>query len=110
LTRGDYVVFVPRQSKLSAQFKGIQFFKRIEGVAGDAVQREFRNIAVNGRGVGFAITHTSSGQPLNPIDPQTIPAGMFYVRGDHVESFDSRYQECGLVGRDQVIGKAHVLF
>ena len=110
LTRGDFVVFVPRPSEFSAQFRGIQFFKQVDGVAGDTVQRDYRNISINGRYVGFAMTRTLRGNVLNPIDAQIIPAGMVYVRGDHPQSFDSRYQECGLVGQEQIVGKAHVLF
>ena len=39
-----------------------------------------------------------------------IDAGQFYVQGTHEMSFDSRYRVNGLVRREQIIGKATVIF
>ena len=47
---------------------------------------------------------------LDAIEPGVIPADQFYVQGTHEMSFDPRYRVNGLVRREQIIGKATVLF
>ena len=39
----------------------------------------------------------------------TIPAGHYYLHGDHVDSHDSCYAEIGLVPRDRVTALAVAL-
>jgi conjugal transfer pilin signal peptidase TrbI len=60
--------------------------------------------------VGFARSRTLGGTVLEAIEPGVIPANRFYVQGTHEMSFDSRYRVNGLVRRDQIIGKATVIF
>jgi conjugal transfer pilin signal peptidase TrbI len=108
--RGDLVVFRFEGGEIANHFKGQRFFKRIAGVAGDEITLQGRNVFINGTLVGFARSWTPDGTTLDAIDPGVIPADRFYVQGTHEMSFDSRYRVNGLVRRDQIIGKATVLF
>ena len=61
-------------------------------------------VAINGEVVGQAKTHTHDRQVLEPILAAEIPAGHYYVQGTSPDSFDSRYQDSGLVRAEQVVG------
>lgn len=54
--------------------------------------------------------HTKEGRPLTPLVlnefGMTIPKGYVFVAGDHPQSFDSRYEEFGLVPVEKIWGKA----
>ena len=108
--RGDLVVFRFEGGEIANHFKGQRFFKRIAGVAGDEITLQGRNIFINGAHVGFARSRTPDGTTLEAIELGVIPADRFYVQGTHEMSFDSRYRVNGLVRRDQIIGRATVLF
>src|SRR5438105_12125399 len=108
--RGDLVVFRFEGGEIANHLKGQRFFKRIAGVAGDEITLRGRNILINGAYVGFARSRTPDGTTLEAIEPGVIPAERFYVQGTHEMSFDSRYRVNGLVRRDQIIGRATVLF
>ena len=108
--RGDLVVFRFEGGEIANHLKGQRFFKRIAGVAGDEITLRGRNILINGAYVGFARSRTPDGTTLEAIEPGVIPADRFYVQGTHEMSFDSRYRVNGLVRRDQIIGKATVIF
>ena len=49
---------------------------------------------------------TSDGKPLTPISATSVPEGYVFVAGDHPNSFDSRYEEFGLVPIEKIWGKA----
>ena len=108
--RGDYIVFNFEGSEIGGRVRGMPFFKRIGGVAGDVISHQSRNIKINDVDVGHALTRTSDGETLDLIPDMTIPTGMVYVQATHDMSFDSRYRQCGLVAFHQIIGKAHILF
>jgi conjugal transfer pilin signal peptidase TrbI len=110
IIRGDFIVFRFKGNEVAGRLHGMSFFKRVEGVAGDTIERTNRNIRVNNVDVGFALSATNSGEKLDPITDTIIPNEKFYVRGTHPMSFDSRYAQCGLVHRSQIIGKAHIIF
>ncbi len=52
------------------------------------------------------LDQTTGGDPLTPLSTKVIPEGTLFVLGDHVRSFDSRYEEFGLVKVENVWGKA----
>jgi len=108
--RGDLVVFRFEGGEIANHFKGQRFFKRIAGMAGDEITLQGRNVFINGAHVGFARSRTPDGRTLEAIEPGVIPDDRFYVQGTHEMSFDSRYRVNGLVRRDQIIGKATVIF
>lgn len=49
---------------------------------------------------------TRDGKPLNPLEISIVPEGCVFVAGEHPRSFDSRYQEFGLVHQSHVMGRA----
>lgn len=49
---------------------------------------------------------TSQGKPLTPISAAIVPEGYVFVAGDNPNSFDSRYEEFGLVPIEKIWGKA----
>ena len=100
IVRGDLVVYAFEGPAAREAYPGLRhqaLFKRVAGVAGDAVTVRGREVFVNGVSVGLAKTHTFDRRPLEPIDPMVIPAGHLYVQGTSPDSFDSRYSLAGLV-------------
>jgi signal peptidase I len=53
---------------------------------------------------------TSEGKPLTPLLAISVPEDYVFVAGDNPNSFDSRYEEFGLVPREKIWGKAIVVF
>lgn len=53
---------------------------------------------------------TSQGKPLTPISAEIVPEGYVFVAGDNLNSFDSRYEEFGLVPQEKIWGKAIAVF
>jgi len=84
--------------------------KRVVGVPGDTIEVRDRQVYVNGRDVGRAKSLTRTGEPLNPIQLQTIPDNHVFVAGEHIDSYDSRYAEFGLVPNYLLFGKAKAVF
>lgn len=112
LQRGDLLVYRFEGEAASDRpgLRGQPFFKVLRGLPGDVVTVSGQTVWLNGQPVGEAKTHAFDGQPLHPIPAGVIPAGHFYVQGTGPDSFDSRYQESGLVRAEQVLGTAVVLF
>ena len=112
LRRGDFIVF-SFAGEAQLRYPGLRgqpFFKIVRGVPGDAVTVAGRQVAVNGQDVGVAKTQAYDHRPLTPITPTIIPSGHYYVQGTSSDSFDSRYQDSGLIRAEQVIGVAVPLF
>ncbi|HEY0844361.1 MAG TPA: conjugative transfer signal peptidase TraF [Noviherbaspirillum sp.] len=112
LARGDFIVY-RFDGEAQQRYPGLKrqpFFKQIRGVPGDRVTVVGRQVFVNNVAVGFAKATTFDHHPLAPIGATVIPPDCYYVQGTHLDSFDSRYRESGLVRTDQVIGKVIPLF
>lgn len=72
--------------------------KCVVGMAGDRVEIVNGHVFVSGVDRGRALDKSPrSGKPLTPIQPCMIPEGYVYVWAPHSESFDSRYQDMGLI-------------
>lgn len=56
------------------------------------------------------LERTSQGKPLTPISAASVPEGYVFVVGDNPNSFDSRYEEFGLVPIEKIWGKAIAVF
>lgn len=56
------------------------------------------------------LERTSEGKPLTPIFAASVPEGYVFVAGDNLNSFDSRYEEFGLVPMEKIWGKAIAVF
>jgi conjugal transfer pilin signal peptidase TrbI len=100
--RGDYTCF-------DCPWYGGRVIKKVVGLEGDTLSYDDEgNLWVKtlvaktlGEGrklkVGKQKNHAKDGRLLNPIKPGVIPHGKVFVLGDHERSFDSRYEELGLV-------------
>ena len=85
--------------------------KRVSGGAGDLVESyDDGRIFVDGFFVGAAKPASSSGITLTPAASGRIPDDHFFLSGDHPDSFDSRYQEFGLVHFERFAGCAQPIF
>lgn len=77
----------------------LSYVKRVEGIGGDQItplvdlKRE-----------------TREGKPLTPLTVSAVPEGYVFVRGDHKDSFDSRYEEFGLVLQEHIVGRTFPLW
>ena len=75
-----------------------KIIKQIVGRSGDEIwQDKNGHIFVNQLNIGNALKISSDGKALTPIKSQTIPQGYVFLCSDHARSFDSRYEELGLV-------------
>ncbi len=112
LQRGDFIVFsfAGEAQQRYPVLLGQPFFKVVRGLPGDTVTVSGRQVAINGEDVGVAKTQAYDHRPLAPIAPTVIPPRYYYVQGTSPDSFDSRYQESGLVRAEQVIGVVVPLF
>lgn len=81
--------------------------KQIIGVAGDNIHITPKGeIYINDFKVGRAYAHASDGRPLTAVISQKIPPGYVFLYSPHIRSFDSRYQELGLVPEQKLKGRA----
>jgi len=101
----------PRKGDLTVVYNGFykgKIIKRIIGVAGDQISTDGHgNIFINQQKIGRTHEHTNmqSGLTLTTIKPQIIPEGRVFLHSPHPRSFDSRYQEVGLVPVSDLEGK-----
>ena len=101
--RGDLVYFVPPENPY---YKDTGFVKIVAGVAGDVVNRVGATFHVNGKPICDAKSTSRNGDPLTPGPVGIIPPDYYFVFTPHRDSYDSRYQDIGWIGRDRVIGVA----
>ena len=110
LKRGDIVLIQGH----TPQYVGEKSFtKRVIGLPGDTIIREKNGLEIKAKNssVSFIfplLDKTKEGQILTPLPCQIVPEGYLFVIGDHARSFDSRYEEFGLVPMVKVWGKAIV--
>lgn len=98
------------QGHPTAYFGDVMYTKQIQGVAGDRIENRKGCIVINGKKLFPLQTHTTKGQPLTPLKAQIIPKGYVFVGGSHPSSFDSRYQEFGLVAQQHILGRVWGIF
>ena len=104
--RGEVVAFNPPKGLN----RSIRFLKQVWGLPGDEVSQIDRHFFINGKPVGFAKTHTLTGERLYPSTTGIIPAGHYFVGSPHPDSLDSRYARMGWIAEDHFIGRAVRLF
>jgi conjugal transfer pilin signal peptidase TrbI len=90
--KGDYTCF-------DSPWYGGNVVKKIVGVAGDSIVYDLEGNLWVGRQlrVGTQKKKAKDGRSLTPIKPGIIPEDRVFVMGDHERSFDSRYEEMGLI-------------
>lgn len=82
-----------------------QVIKKIIGIGGDRIGYDQNNqMFVNNFKVGVPHCVTSDGRRLHPTPAQIIPQGYVFLYSEHIKSFDSRYQELGLVPLSKLQG------
>ena len=111
---GDAVLFDPRPAHGPGQAPAlgstVPYLKTVRGLPGMAVAVDADGlVTVGGVRLGIAKPRALDGRALDSIAPGAIPAGHYYLHGDHVDSHDSRYAEIGLVARDRVTALAVAL-
>ena len=105
--RGDILVFrYPEDRKRD-------FIKRLTGLAGDVVAIRAGHLVINDQPVTAPpfdrVPYVNRGDLGDERATVTVPPGMYFMLGDNSSSSrDSRYW--GFVPRDDVIGKALVIF
>ena len=65
-----------------------------------------RNFYINGKKIARAKEMSMMHQPLKVGPVGVIPKGHYFVYTPHYDSYDSRYNDIGWIGPDQVIGTA----
>ena len=78
--------------------------KRLLGMAGDRIHLRGGVLFVGRRRVGTLRKTTREGLPLTPLRTEVIPEGFVFLGGSHPDSFDSRYEEFGLVPETVIQG------
>jgi signal peptidase I len=108
IKRGDIVSIQGH----TPQYVGKHIFtKRVVGIPGDYIIRDKTHLTLKTQNGAFSITfpllmQTKEGLTLTPLSLEIVPQGYFFVTGDHLRSFDSRYEEFGLVLKEKIYGKA----
>jgi conjugal transfer pilin signal peptidase TrbI len=114
--RGDLIVYRCCAHSDGVAPPNMRFFKKVAGVAGDTIEVKQRTVYVNQTQIGYAKERAATGQPLSPIVPETLPTpvtiapGFYFAQGLTADSFDSRYQQSGLVAQAAILGVAHPIF
>jgi len=85
---------------------GGRVIKKIVGREGDELSYD-RNgsLWVGKQKIGKAQSQSRDGRQLTPIRPGVIPKGRVFVEGEHERSFDSRYEELGLIPETALGGR-----
>ncbi len=76
--------------------------KQVIGVPGDRITHKEGKISINGSQIAIAKDKSLSGFDLHPIPEQVIPKGLYFVFCPHEDSFDSRYEEFGLIPAENI--------
>jgi conjugal transfer pilin signal peptidase TrbI len=90
IKRNQYVSFNHLQAE-------ILLAKQVIGVAGDEITICNNRFYVNAQDYGLILERSTCGIPVHPITQMRIPDDCVFVYAPHEESFDSRYQEFGLI-------------
>lgn len=107
IKRGDIVLI----QEHTPQYVGEKSFtKRVIGLPGDQIVKHKEGLELKAKNSSISTTFpllekTKEGQVLTPLYSQIIPEGYVFVAGNHPRSFDSRYEEFGLVPMTKVWGK-----
>jgi len=97
--KGNYTVI--RHSSYS-----FPIIKQIKGEGGDRLHYKEGELWLNDQKIGRAFSVNSLGEKLTPIAAQIIPQGFVFLATTHPKSFDSRYEEMGLISKRALQGRA----
>ncbi len=108
-TKGQVFVFFVRDNP-TYKNKEVKFIKLLGGKEGDVVKINDRDFSINDGFIGTAKTLSLKGEPLTMAASGIIPAHKFFAYTNHIDSFDSRYNEIGLIDEKNIIGTAIFAF
>ena len=87
------------------------FIKRVGGLPGDVITIKDHDFYINNQRIGKAKEYALEGQKLTMASIAcVIPKGKYFAYTSHKDSYDSKYQEIGLIDEKNIIGTAVVLF
>lgn len=102
-----FVAYVPGNKYYSKR----PFIKMVGGLPGDQIKIIDREFYINDQFIGFAKFHSLKGDPLARAEiAGLIPEHKFFAYTLHRDSYDSRYQEIGLIDEKNIIGTAIAIF
>lgn len=101
--RGDVIVF------RAPDDESLVYCKRIIGLPGDKV--EIRNGVTYINGIELYEEYLPESKSMKSYGPYYVPEGSYFCMGDNRDhSFDSRFWENTFVQKDNIIGKALVVW
>lgn len=99
--KGDYTL-------LDSHWYSGKLIKQVIAVAGDQISyTSSGSLQVNDTVIASQYSQSRDGRKLTPIATQVIPEGKVFLYAPHGRSFDSRYEELGLVPVDVLQGTAY---
>lgn len=104
---GDYILFAAPKSSIYA---GMHLIKQVEGAGGDKVVIKDKYVFINQKLIGSAKSHSKSGQSLAITKSEPIIKGNYFVATKHIDSYDSRYLDFGLINEENISGVAYPLW
>jgi conjugal transfer pilin signal peptidase TrbI len=84
---------------------GMVWVKIVVGLPGDKIEWHGDEVRVAGKSIGKAQPSNHQGEPLARTPAGIIPVGHYFVATPHPDSYDSRYQDIGLIRDDQIAGR-----
>jgi conjugal transfer pilin signal peptidase TrbI len=110
----EYGDFVSIHNHPTQRFKGLHYIKRLVGFPRDTihiyhnhlyVEKTRTPLLIDVHHIGPLHPTTQAGKILRPLRDTIIPKNYVFVSADHPQSFDSRYEEFGLVREECITGK-----
>lgn len=114
LHHGELVLIEGHQEDHVGDLKKWPYTKRILGLPGDQILHTKQGIKIKSirkdeqtcfSKTLFPLPKTSKDKPLTPLSSSVVPEGYIFVSGNNPNSFDSRYEEFGLVPIEKIWGK-----
>jgi len=106
--KGQYVSFQGHQPHYMGYAPPC--IKEVAGLPGDVYEVYEKNFYINGVLKGSLRRQTKDGRPLTSLKTRTIPEGYVFVKGQSYDTYDSRYEEFGLVKETHLKGRAFGFF
>ena len=106
--KGDYATIEHHRPRYLEE--DLRLTKKVVGLPGDRIRIVKNKIYVNNHLIGDLRRVNRNGQKLTPLQQPFIPEGYVFLQGDHAGSYDSRYQEFGLVRKEHIVGRTWPLF
>ena len=95
---GSYILFYN-------DFTKTKVLKQVRGIPGSRVHFDtFGQLWIDDFYVGRPHEFSSDGKRVHPFKAGIIPKGYVFVYASHDRSFDSRYEEFGLVSIESILG------